>query len=73
MRGVGVYGGGGRGRLYTYRYTVTTRMIPALKMGSDESHFNVSLMDRSLIVTVTVTVTSVRDSHKTGVHKPQRF
>ena len=22
------YGGGGRGRLYTYRYTVTTRMIP---------------------------------------------
>ena len=29
--------------LYTYRYTVTTRMIPALKMGSDESHFNVSV------------------------------
>ena len=25
------YGGGGRGRLYTYRYTVTTRMIPALR------------------------------------------
>ena len=25
-----VYGGGGRGRLYTYRYTVTTRMTPAL-------------------------------------------
>ena len=24
-------GGGGRGRLYTYRYTVTTRMIPALR------------------------------------------
>ena len=22
---------GGRGRLYTYRYTVTTRMIPALR------------------------------------------
>ena len=34
---------GGRWRLYTYRYTVTTRMIPALKMGSDESHFNVSV------------------------------
>ena len=33
------YGGGGRGRLYTYRYTVTTR----IKMGSDESHFNVSV------------------------------
>ena len=25
------YGGGGRRRLYTYRYTVTTRMIPALR------------------------------------------
>ena len=24
-------GGGGRGRLYTYRYTVATRMIPALR------------------------------------------
>ena len=29
--GGGEYGGGGRGRLYTYRYTVTTRMIPALR------------------------------------------
>ena len=25
------YGGGVRGRLYTYRYTVTTRMTPALR------------------------------------------
>ena len=31
--GKGVYEGGGRerGRLYTYRYAVTTRMIPALR------------------------------------------
>ena len=36
-------GGGGRGRLYIYRYIVTTRMTPALKMGSDENHFNVSV------------------------------
>ena len=36
------YGGGGRGRVYTYRYTVTTRMT-CIKMGSDESHFNVSV------------------------------
>ena len=37
--------GGGEGRriLYTYRYTVTTRMTPALRWASDESHFNVSL------------------------------
>ena len=27
----GGYGGGGRGRLYAYRYTVTTRMTPALR------------------------------------------
>ena len=39
------YGDGGRGRLCTYRYAaVTTRMIPALtEVGSDESHFNVSV------------------------------
>ena len=43
------YGGGGRGRLYTYRHTVT-RMIPALRMmGSDESHFNVSVGSDSCI------------------------
>ena len=37
----------GRGeekRLYTYRYTVTTSMIPALRWAcSDENHFNVSV------------------------------
>ena len=31
------YRGGGRGRVYPYRYTVTTRMT-CIKMGSDESH-----------------------------------
>ena len=46
----------GRGRLYTYRYTVTTRM----KLDSDESHFNVSLIVRD---------TKSQDS----VHKPQPF
>ena len=30
---------------YTYRYTVTTRMT-CIKMGNDESHFNVSLIVR---------------------------
>ena len=34
----------GEGEIYTYRYTVTTRMTPALtEMGSDESHFSVSV------------------------------
>ena len=35
-----------RQRLYTYRYTVTTRTT---KMGSDESHFNVSLIVRDKV------------------------
>ena len=38
--------GWGRGRCYTYRYTVTTRMT-CIKMGSDESHFNVSFIVRN--------------------------
>ena len=42
------YGGEGRGRVYTYRYTVTTRMT-CIKMGSDESHFNVSLIVRDKV------------------------
>ena len=42
------YGGGGRGRLYTHHYTVTTRMT-CIKMGSDESHLNVSLIVRDKV------------------------
>ena len=40
---------GGRGRLYTCRYTVTTRMTYCIKMVSDESHFNVSLTARDKV------------------------
>ena len=39
---------GEKGDYYTCRYTVTTRMTPALKMGSDESHFNVSLVNNDV-------------------------
>ena len=42
------YGSVGRGRVYAYRYTVTTRMT-CIKMGSDESHFNVSLIVRDKV------------------------
>ena len=38
----GMEGRGERGRLYTYRYTVTTRMISTLRWESEESLFNVS-------------------------------
>ena len=47
------YGGVGRGRVYTYRYTVTTRMT-CIKMGSDESHFNVLLIVRDKVTIKTV-------------------
>ncbi len=40
--------GRGRGRLYTYRYTVTTSMIPALRWAV-MSHFNVSLIVRDKV------------------------
>ena len=43
---------GGKGvwrwRVYTYRYTVATRMT-CIKMGSNESHFNVSLIVRDKV------------------------
>ena len=44
------YGGGGRGRgiVYTYRYTVTIKMT-CIKMGSDESHFNGSVIVRDKV------------------------
>ena len=42
------YGDGGRGRVYTYHYTVTTIMA-CIKMGSDENHFNVSLVVRDKV------------------------
>ena len=55
------YGGGGSGRLYTYRYIVTTTASQCLKVGSDaESHFNVS-------------VGSDGQSHKTVSTKTQPF
>ena len=45
-----LYGGVGRGRVYTYRYTVMT----CTKMGSDESHFNVPLIVRDKLSHKTV-------------------
>ena len=41
--GKGVWRWGEREIIYTYRYTVITRMSPCIKMGSDESQFNVSV------------------------------
>ena len=41
------YGGGGRGRFYTYRDADTTKMTPALR--SAARHFNVSLTARDKV------------------------
>ena len=47
-RGYG--GGGGRGRLYTYRYIHCHHQNDfSVKMGSDESHFNVSFIVRDKV------------------------
>ena len=37
------------GRLYTYRYTVYHQNDACIKMGVDESHFNVSLIMRDKV------------------------
>ena len=64
------YGSGGRGRvyiyIYTYRYTVTTRMT-CIKMGSDESHFNVSLIVRDK-VTMYLIYGSIRCVHSLYIY-----
>ena len=55
--------GGGRD-YYTYRYTVITRMT-YIKMGSNKSHFNVSLIVRDKVTrqcpepTIRLNLTSV--------------
>ena len=48
------YGGGGRGRFYTYRYADTTKMTPALR--SAARHFNVSLTARDKVTSKTVSI-----------------
>ena len=42
-------GGGGRGRLYTYRYTVTTRMTSALRWEAMRAILIVSLIVRDKV------------------------
>ena len=43
-------GGGGGGRSYTYVYSVSHHQNDScIKMGSDESHFNVSLIVRDKV------------------------
>ena len=64
------YGGGGGGRVYTYRYTVTTRMT-CIKMGSDESHFNVSLIVRDKVTRPCPQTTTFEAFEEKG--EPKRY
>ena len=58
------------GRVYIYRYTVTTRMT-CIKMGSDESHFNVSLIVRDKVTRQCPQITTVLEVK--GEPKPLIF
>ena len=49
--------GGGRGRLYTYPYTVTTRIIPALRWAEMRAIFNVLLIVKDKVTDCPQTTT----------------
>ena len=48
-KGVRGYGGGGRGRLYILSLHCHHQNDSCIKMGSDESHFNISLTVRDKV------------------------
>ena len=65
------YGGERRGRVYTRRYTVTTRMT-SITMGSDEGYFNVSLIVRDKVTRPSPQTTTFEEKgepkrYRTGV------
>ena len=55
------YGGEERGRLYTYRYTVTTRTTALRWPATNESHFNVSLIVRDKVTRVSTNYNFLRE------------
>ena len=52
-KGGGEYGGGGRGRLYTYRYTVTTRMTYALRWAAMRAMRAILMFQKEVMNNVT--------------------
>ena len=63
------YGGGGRGRVYTYCYTTVTTRMTCIKMGSDESHFNVSLIVRDKVTRPCLQITTFEEKGR----EPKRY
>ena len=70
--GVRGYGGGGRGkgRVYTYRCTVTTVMI-CIKMDSNESHFNVSLIVRNKVTRPCLQTTTFEEKGEPKLYRTE--
>ena len=66
------YGGVGTGRVYTYRYTVTTRMT-CIKISSDESHFNVSLIVRDKVTRPCPQTTFLKRKESRSGIEPRSF
>ena len=66
------YGGGGRGRVCTYRYTVTTRTT-CIKMGRDESRFNVSLIVRDKVTRPCPQATTFEDKGEPRRYRTEVF
>ena len=55
------YGGGGRARLYTYRYTVHHQNDSCIQIGSNESPFNVSLIVRDKVTRQCLQTTTFKE------------
>ena len=58
--------------IYTYRYTVSTRMT-CIKMGSDESHFNVSLIVRDKVTRQCPQTTTFEEKGEPSGIEPRSF
>ena len=57
---------GGRGRLYTCRYTVTTRMTPALRQAAMRAILIVSLIVRDKVTRQCPQTTTVENKCRNG-------
>ena len=61
---------GEEGYYYTYRYTVTTRMT-CIKMGCDESRFNISLIVRDKLTRSCPQTTTFEEKGEPKQHRTE--
>ena len=68
------YGGGVRGRLYTYRYKRRHNQNDScIKTGSDESHFNVSVIVRNRVTRRCPQTTTFKGKERRSGFEPRSF